>query len=122
MIRRRYDLPLDRDGAQRLLPLIVALMTYLAAFTLLGAGLLGSLAWRWTEGVAGAVTVLLPPATDQAVGANEGRFLGVRDALLTVPGVTGVELLDAGEVAKRLQPWLGAGASASDLPLPRLLV
>lgn len=121
MIRRRYDLPLDRDGAQRLLPLIVALMTYLAAFTLLGAGLLGSLAWRWTEGVAGAITVLVPPAAEQP-GASDARIAAIRDALRPVPGVTGVEPLDAAEVARRLQPWLGSGASATDLPLPRLLV
>jgi cell division transport system permease protein len=119
---RRYDLPLDRDGAQRLLPWIVALMTYIAAMTLLAALVLGSLAWRWTDDVSGAVTVLLPPSTDQAVGSNEGRILGVRDVLATLPGVTAVEVLPAAEVARRLQPWLGAGASVEDLPLPRLVV
>ena len=87
---RRYDLPLDRDGAQRLLPWIVALMTYIAAMTLLAALVLGSLAWRWTDDVSGAVTVLLPPSTDQAVGSNEGRILGVRDALAGTKGHTEV--------------------------------
>lgn len=119
---RRYDLPLDRDGAQRLLPWIVALMTYIAAMTLLAAMVLGSLAWRWTDDVSGAVTILLPPATDQAVGSNEGRVLGVRDALAKLPGVASVEVMAASEVARRLQPWLGAGASVDELPLPRLVV
>ena len=119
---RLYDLPPDRDGAQRLLPWIVALMTYIAAMTLLAAMLLGSLACRWTDDVSGAVTVLLPPSTDQSVGSDEGRILGVRDALATLPGVASVEVLAAAEVARRLQPWLGAGASVDDLPLPRLVV
>jgi cell division transport system permease protein len=121
MFRRRYDLPLDSDGATRLVPWIIALMSYLAALTLLAAALTGSLAWRWTEGVSGAVTVILAPAGDGAPADDGQRIARARDALASVPGVTGVEVLDAAQVARRLQPWLGAGASAEDLPLPRLL-
>ncbi|MCC6467901.1 MAG: hypothetical protein IT563_06235 [Alphaproteobacteria bacterium] len=121
MFRRRYDLPLDREGATRLVPWIIALMSYLAALTLLAAVLLGSLAWRWTEGISGAMTVLLAPAADGAPAADEARLKAVRAALAAMPGVAGVEVLDAAEVARRLQPWLGAGVSADDLPLPRLL-
>jgi cell division transport system permease protein len=121
MFRRRYDLPLDREGATRLVPWIIALMSYLAAMTLLTALVLGSLAWRWTEGVSGALTVLLAPAGDGAPGAEEARLARARAALAAMPGVVSVQALDAAEVARRLQPWLGAGASAGELPLPRLL-
>lgn len=120
MFRRRYDLPLDRDGATRLVPWIIALMSYLAAMTLLAAILLASLAWRWNAGVAGAMTVILAPADGQS-GVEAVRVSAARDALANLPGVESVDLLDAAEVARRLQPWLGAGASADDLPLPRLL-
>jgi cell division transport system permease protein len=122
MFRRRYDLPLDRDGATRLVPWIIALMSYLAALTLLGAVVLGSLAWRWTEGISGAMTVLLvAPASDGAAGQDEARVQRARAALASIQGVASVEVLDAAQVARRLQPWLGAGATAEDLPLPRLL-
>lgn len=120
MFRRRYDLPLDRDGATRLVPWIIALMSYLAAMTLLAAILLASLAWRWNAGVAGAMTVILAAADGQS-GVEAVRVSAARDALANLPGVESVDLLDAAEVARRLQPWLGAGASADDLPLPRLL-
>lgn len=123
MFRRRYDLPLGRDGAARLVPWIVALMSYLAALTLAGALALGVLAWRWTEGVSGAVSVLLPPvAEDGAAGAGQARVERARAALAGLAGVRAVEALEAAEVARRLEPWLGSGASAGDLPLPRLLV
>jgi cell division transport system permease protein len=121
MFRRRYDLPLGRDGSARLVPWIVALMSYLAALTLAGALALGVLAWRWTEGVSGAVSVLLPPAAEDA-DAGKARAEKARAALLGVAGVGAVEALEAADVARRLEPWLGSGAAAGDLPLPRLLI
>ncbi len=122
MLRRRYDLPLGRDGSGRLVPWIVALMSYLAALTLAGALALGVLAWRWTEEVSGAVSVLLPPALEDAAAQPQDRLEKARAALKGLSGVAGVEVLEAAEVARRLEPWLGSGASAGDLPLPRLLV
>jgi cell division transport system permease protein len=122
MFRRRYDLPLGRDGAARLVPWIVALMSYLAALALAASLALGVLAWRWTEGVSGAVSVLLPPAMEESADAAKEKLEKSRAALLGLSGVARVEALEAAEVARRLEPWLGAGASAGDLPLPRLLV
>ena len=126
MLRRRYDLPLGRDGSARLVPWIVALMSYLAALTLAGALALGVLAWRWTEDVSGAVSVLLPPALEDAASgdaaAAQARLEKARAALIGLSGVAKVDALEAAEVARRLEPWLGSGASAGDLPLPRLLV
>ena len=110
---RRYDLPLDRDGAQRLLPWIVALMTYIAAMTLLAAMVLGSLAWRWTDEVSGAVTVLLPPTTDPAVGSTEGRILGVRDALVTLERPQNHIAAMARPIAPRPQPLPSAPCIAA---------
>lgn len=133
MFRRHYDLPLGRDGSGRLVPWIVALMSYLATLALAAALALGVLAWRWTEGISGAITVLLPPSVSdgaaQGVGQgtsmaadDQARLQRARQTLADLPGVGMVEVLDAAEVARRLEPWLGAGASAGDLPLPRLLV
>lgn len=122
MLRRRYDLPLGRDGSARLVPWIVALMSYLAALTLAFALTLGVLAWRWTDEVSGAVSVLLPPAMEDGAAAAADRLEKARAALAGLSGVAGVDVLEAAEVARRLEPWLGSGASAGDLPLPRLLV
>jgi cell division transport system permease protein len=128
LLRRRYDLPLDRDGAARLVPWIVALMSYLAAMALAGGVALGVLAWQWSEGVSSAITVLLPPLADGvtaggvAAGADDPRISQARQALADLPGVGKVEPLDPAQVARRLEPWLGAGAGVSDLPLPRLLI
>lgn len=126
MFRRHYDLPLGRDGSGRLVPWIVALMSYLATLAIAAALALGILAWRWTEGVAGAITVLLPPAIEDGAAVNvkaeDARVEQARKALGELPGIGAVEALDAADVARRLEPWLGAGAAPGDLPLPRLLV
>jgi cell division transport system permease protein len=123
LLRRRYDLPLDRDGGTRLVPWIVALMSYLAAVALAGGIALGVLSWRWSEGVSSAITVLLPPLADGAANNGEDpRIAEARQALAGLAGVGSVQPLDPAQVARRLEPWLGSGAGVSDLPLPRLLV
>ncbi|MCK6450707.1 MAG: hypothetical protein L6R19_07585 [Alphaproteobacteria bacterium] len=123
LLRRRYDLPLDRDGAARLVPWIVALMSYLAAVALAAGLALGVLAWRWSEGVSSAITVLLPPLGDGAAANSEDpRIAQARQALADLPGVGAVQALDPAQVARRLEPWLGAGTGVGELPLPRLLI
>ncbi len=127
LLRRRYDLPLDRDGAARLVPWIVALMAYLAAVALAAGLSLGVLAWRWSADVSSAITVLLPPLGDgiaagAAADSEDPRIAPARRALADLPGVGAVQALDPAQVARRLEPWLGAGTGVGELPLPRLLV
>jgi cell division transport system permease protein len=127
MLFRRSDLPLERDPSGRFLPWLVALMVYLAALALVCTMVMGRVAERWDTGLSGSITVQIPPGLisadhrPEAGGRAEVSLDKVIEILLATPGVTGAEVLEPDEIVGLLEPWLGAGASYGDLPLPTLI-
>src|SRR3546814_203089 len=117
--RSRQAVPLDRDSAGRYLPLLVAIMVYLAVLAVAGALMMTKLAERWDSGLAGALTVQIPPAADTAAG--EATLEAVVAALAATPGVRSAEPLDRQAMSALLEPWLGDALLGGDLPLPRLV-
>ncbi|MGD1877847.1 MAG: cell division protein FtsX [Kiloniellaceae bacterium] len=119
--RRSQAVPLDRDASGRYLPLLVAIMVYLAALALAGALAMHKLAERWDTGLAGALTVQLP--AESAAGGTQGepRLAAVVAALSATPGVLTVEAMDNRAMNALLEPWLGDAVLAGDLPLPHLI-
>ena len=123
MRRRRQAVPLDRDATGRYLPLLVAIMVYLAALALAGAMVASKLADRWDSGLSGALTVQLPaagPATTAGAGGDPVAEQVVA-LLRDTPGVTAVERLDTRDIAALLEPWLGDAGLTAELPLPGLI-
>jgi len=115
--RSRQAVPLDRDSSGRYLPLLVAIMVYLAALALAGALGMNKLAERWDTGLAGAMTVQVP--ADAA--ADDTRLAAVTEALAATPGVLAVEPMGREAMTALLEPWLGDAVLTGDLPLPRLI-
>lgn len=114
----RSDLPLGRDAAGRFLPWIVALTVYLAALAVAGAMAAGGLAERWRAGLAGSMTVQLPPAFD--LGAPDERLERVLAVITATPGIAGAEVLDGEQMRRLIEPWIGP-ATGADLPMPQLI-
>lgn len=114
-MRRRRDIPLDRDGSARFLPWLIALMVYLAALATSGALVLDGALARWDNGLSGTLTVAIP-----ASAADDGVAAALT-VLKATPGVTAAAALDRNATARLVEPWLGAGVSAAELPLPRLI-
>lgn len=114
MLRRRHDMPFERDGSSRFLPWIVALMVYLSALALAGAILLHEGLGRWDQSLKGVVTVEVP-------AASADRIDLVLAQLRETPGVLEARALDEAETAKLLEPWLGTAIPLKELPVPRLL-
>ncbi len=124
MLFRRGDLPLDRDPTGRFLPWLVALMVYLAALALVCAMVMNKMVERWDTGLSGSITVQIPPKQGdptEAGAAADASLDAVIEILLATPGVISAEVLDPDEIVRLLEPWLGAGASYGDLPLPELI-
>lgn len=119
MLRRRLDLPLDRDGSGRFLPWIVALMVYLSSLALAGTLVVREVLDRWDQGLRGTVTVELP--AKPASGKDDGAVELALKLLRATPGVLSAEPLDAKRTAQLLAPWLGADADVTELPVPRLI-
>lgn len=114
--RSRKAVPLDRDSSGRYLPLLVAIMVYLAALAVAGALGMAKLAERWDSGLAGALTVQLP-----AGQADDATLAQVVAALADTPGVLAAEPMGDQAMSALLEPWLGDAALVGDLPLPRLV-
>jgi cell division transport system permease protein len=110
LVRRRLDLPLQRDGS--FLAWIIAVIVFVAALAV-AAGLVLSVAVaRWDRGLAGSLTVQAPP------GAPADRLVGV---LRGTPGIVAAEPLEKARSVALLEPWLGSAAARADLPLPLLI-
>lgn len=120
---RRHASRADRIGlrtamADRLLPFVVAAMSFLAALALAGSIASGTLATRWLSGARGLLTIEVA-TPDQPVGnGGPSRIDAVLARLHATPGLADVKRLSGPELAKLLKPWLGAASSDGTLPIP----
>ena len=120
--RGRDDLGLGRSMGERMLPLVVAAMTFLAALALAGSVGAAALAKRWQEGAAAVLTVQVPhPEAPAADGTPGGRLDRVLALLRGTPGIALARPLGTRELNDLLRPWLGAAAGRLALPLPAVI-
>ncbi len=123
--RRRPDgLSLRRALSDRLLPALVAAMTFLAALALAGAVGASVLASRWSGGAAAVLTVQVPrpdeAAAEIGVGTAGSRIGAVTALLAAEPAFALRRRLDRTALLALLRPWLGSDAGIA-LPLPAVV-
>ena len=80
------DLGLRRALGDRMLPLLVAAMTFLAALALAGSAAAAALVRHWQEGAAAALTVQVPHRPIRPPAAGGTRLEAVLAALRATPG------------------------------------
>ena len=119
------DLGLRRALGDRMLPLLVAAMAFLAVLALAGALAAASLAGRWREGAGSTITVQVPradvPVPRGADGAEQSRLERVIELLRADSDVAALRQLGQAELAEMLKPWLGAAGDTLSVPLPAVL-
>jgi len=121
MARRRSDgLGLRRALSDRLLPGLVAAMTFLAALALAGAVGASLLAARWSTGAAAVLTVQVPQGEAPAPTGARSRADAVAEALRHNAAFESVRILDRAELTRLLSPWLDE-KDAIALPLPAVI-
>jgi cell division transport system permease protein len=117
MIRQqRQDIPLRRDGTARLLPWLIAPTVYLAAIAIAAMLALGGALAEWDRGLAGTMTVELPPNA-----SSDTTVTAVIALLHGTPGITSAVPLDRAAESKLLAPYLGTAITPEELDLPRLI-
>lgn len=120
----RSDLPLNRDGAWKYLPWILAMMVYLAALSLAGSLAVGDAIAGWKRGLVGQFTVQVMPAADEAGNTEAERAARVQtviDHLTTISAIEQIRVLDDSATHKLVEPWLGPVDADLDLPLPDVI-
>ncbi len=113
------DLGLRRALSDRLLPALVAAMTFLAALTVAGFLAAAAIAGHWQSGAAAVLVVLVPRPADDAGG--DTRLHRAVTLLRGSPGIATVRVLSAAELDDLLRQWLGNAAQARALPLPAVV-
>ena len=113
---RRTARSLPRDPVGRSLPWLMAFMVYLGVLAVAGFLIVQQVASGWERGLAGVVTVQLPPSErgDEDVSA-------ALEVLRATPGVASAERVADDEMQDLLSPWLRGTEIAGELPLPRLI-
>ena len=122
--RRLDGLGLRHAPGWRILPLIVAAMTFLAALAIAGAQGAAELGRHWQHGAAATLTVQVPrPGAAPTAPAATGETR--RDRVVTLlrgtPGIAAVRPLGDAELSDLLRPWLGSSAEQLALPLPAVI-
>lgn len=120
---RRTDLPTTKDASTRFVPLLIALMVFLATLALTGLMVLNGLTQRWERDIRGTLTVQLPAATNgpEAQARNHATLEAVLGILAETHGVLHAEPLARDRIVELLEPWLGSAELIAELPLPRLI-
>jgi cell division transport system permease protein len=122
-VGRAERIGLKAAMADRLLPFMVAAMSFLASLALAGSISAAALASHWLGGARGVITIEVPdPAQPSPSGAR--RDAAVLAALHATPGITDAHRISRDEVVRLLRPWLGADISPDSLPitLPAILL
>jgi cell division transport system permease protein len=105
--------------AGRALVAVVAIMTFLASITTGAVLLVSASAAEWQSEVASEITIQVRPIAGRDL---ERDSAAVTEAIRTQPGIAGVQAYTKEESAALLEPWLGAGLSLDDLPVPRVII
>ena len=104
--------------ATRLLPYVMAVMVYLSALALMGSLMLHKGFGDWTESLSNRLTVQVTQADKTR---RDAMVDDVTALLKQTPGIEAVRRLSDAEIDELLEPWLGVGNVAEDLPIPALL-
>lgn len=115
------ELGLRRGFADRMLPLLVAAMAFLASLGLAGWVGAAALARHWQSGAAAALTVQVPHPDDPAAEGSGTRLARALALVQGTPGIIEARALSAAELEKLLRPWLGSEAGTPALALPGVI-
>lgn len=105
--------------AGRTLVLVIAIMTFLAGFTIAVVSVIDRAADAWASDIGREVTIEVRPLDGVAIDAEVDKAVALAQEF---PGVSGARGLSDAETQRLLEPWLGPGTDLSALPVPRLVV
>lgn len=100
------------------IPWVIAILIALVVIAAAGGIALRNLATTASDGLSSAVSVqVIEPNPD----LRAARGAAAAKLLTGLEGVTAVRLVPEAELVAMLEPWLGAGASSGDVPIPALI-
>jgi cell division transport system permease protein len=108
----------EREGRDRALIFVVAVLCFLACLTAMGVLAANRAAAGWTGQLTGEATVIVRPKGGETPDAAAAR---AAEALAGTAGVTEARALEPAKAYDLIRPWLGDVTDLEDLPVPRLV-
>lgn len=105
--------------AGRALVIVIVIMAFLASMTAGTVQLIAEASSGWTSSVSREMTIQIRPRQGRDIESDVRR---AADIARRTPGIADVRIYSRAEGEKLLEPWLGAGLSLGELPVPRLIV
>ncbi|MCM5554426.1 ABC transporter permease [Pleomorphomonas sp. NRK KF1] len=105
--------------AGRTLVLVIAIMTFLAGFTIAVVSVIDRAADAWASDIGREVTIEIRPLDGVAIDAEVEKAVALAQEF---PGVGGARAITEAETQRLLEPWLGPDTDLSALPVPRLVI
>ena len=115
------ELGLRRALSERMLPLLVAAMAFLAALAMAGWFGTAALSRHWRQGAGSSLTVQVPQPSAASARTDLTRLAAVLALLTGTPGVASAHALSDQELSDLLKPWLGQGAERLAIPIPAVI-
>jgi cell division transport system permease protein len=117
----RFDTPIvPRNSISgHALIAVVAIMTFLASLTIGAVSMVYASASEWQSDVAREITIQIRPAPGRDLDAATERAAALAKG---IAGIDTVRAMSKDESSKLLEPWLGAGLTLDELPVPRMIV
>jgi cell division transport system permease protein len=118
---RRDDLGLRTALADRILPVLVGAMSFLAALGLAGTLASASLAASWQAEANDTLTIQVPQPNDPDPTGKTTRLAAVQAALAKIPAVASPQVMSQADENALLTPWLGEDATQLGLQMPGVI-
>ena len=130
------ELGLRRALSERMLPLLVAAMAFLAALAMAGWFGTAALSRHWRQGAGSSLTVQVPQphaasahpeqtrpeqTRPEQTRPEQTRLAAVLALLTGTPGVASAHALSDQELSDLLKPWLGQAAERLAIPVPAVV-
>jgi cell division transport system permease protein len=118
------DLPVGEDGNARFLPMMVAIMVFLATLAMAGALAVENVVERWNRDVTGTLTIQIMPADgtpQESERITTDRLERALELLRAEPAVSNAQAIPLARLRALMEPWLGSPDLVADLPMPRLI-
>ena len=110
-------LPAGKE-AGRVLPGLIAVMTYLAVLSAASGLAVYNVTQGWSTDLAQSMTVQI---VHQDRDERERQTEAVLELLRHTPGIVSAESLTDNDLIALLEPWLGSGNVSDDLPIPAMI-
>ncbi|EJF79794.1 cell division ABC transporter subunit FtsX [Candidatus Bartonella washoeensis] len=98
---------------------VIAIMTFLSSLTLIGVDFMQRSAKSWSNQISYEATIQIRPIENVDI---EKTLHDAVNLVKTFHGVQDAKIVDKKSTEKLLEPWLGAGLSLNELPIPRLII